>query len=121
MASRALFLVLKRKWYEMIDSGIKLEEYREITAYWIKRLCFTRIDNPFVYCVKEKCCCECFAEAGEDWCAFPFDTVTFQLGYAKNAPRMTFEVESIYVGTGKPEWGADPGKECFIIKLGKRL
>ncbi len=103
----------------MIAAGIKLEEYRDITEYWIKRLCFTRKENPFVYCVAEKCCGECFVEAGEDWCAFPFDEVCFHLGYTNNT--ITFEVKEISIGTGNPEWGAEPGKEYFIIKLGKRI
>lgn len=29
---------LKAKWYRMIESGEKPEEYREATAYWLKRL-----------------------------------------------------------------------------------
>lgn len=33
-----LVLVLKKKWFDMIDSGIKKEEYREIKDYWIRRL-----------------------------------------------------------------------------------
>lgn len=46
--------------------------------------------------------------------------VTFQLGYQKNAPRMTFEIESISMGFGRSVWGA-PDNEVFIIKLGKRI
>ena len=33
-----LDLVLKKKWYDMIESGEKTEEYREIKPYWEKRL-----------------------------------------------------------------------------------
>ena len=33
-----LDLVLKHKWYDLIDSGEKKEEYREIKPYWEKRL-----------------------------------------------------------------------------------
>ena len=33
-----LDLILKSMWYWMIHRGEKLEEYREIKAYWIKRL-----------------------------------------------------------------------------------
>lgn len=97
MASRALFLVLKRKWYEMIDSGIKLEEYREDTPYWTKRL--MKFD-PVLRGLYQ---------------------VTFQLGYQKNAPRMTFEIAGITWGKGRENWGAEPGKNYYIIKLGKRL
>lgn len=33
-----LHLVLKGKWYDMIDRGEKKEEYRENTSYWMKRI-----------------------------------------------------------------------------------
>lgn len=31
---RILHLPLKAMWYEMIESGVKTEEYREIKPYW---------------------------------------------------------------------------------------
>ena len=99
MARRNLFLVLKRKWYEMIDSGIKLEEYRDDTPYWRNRL--MKYSNAALL--------------------RGMFQVTFQLGYKKNAPRMTFELDGITLGKGREEWGAEPGKEYHIIKLGKRL
>lgn len=36
--NNTLFLPLKAKWYDMIESGIKTEEYREFKEYWFKRL-----------------------------------------------------------------------------------
>ena len=33
-----LQLSLKNKWFEMTKAGIKTEDYREITPYWLKRL-----------------------------------------------------------------------------------
>ena len=35
---KTLHLVLKGKWYDMIDRGEKKEEYRENTSYWMKRI-----------------------------------------------------------------------------------
>ena len=99
---KELKLVLKRKWYDMIASGEKTEEYRELTEYWEKRL--------WEYA---------------DWsdyasCARGFDIVTFYLGYTKNRPSMSFYWLGTDIGQGKVEWGAEPGKEYFVIKLGKR-
>ena len=34
---KILDLPLKAKWYDMIESGIKIEEYRENKPYWCKR------------------------------------------------------------------------------------
>jgi hypothetical protein len=34
---------------------------------------------------------------------------------------MTFEIKDIVIGEGKPEWGAEKGKEYFIIKLGRLI
>lgn len=35
---KTLHLNLKKKWFDMILSGEKTEEYREIKGYWIDRL-----------------------------------------------------------------------------------
>lgn len=35
---KILDLPLKKQWYQMIESGEKREEYREIKPYWQKRL-----------------------------------------------------------------------------------
>ena len=36
--NKTLHFVLKRKWWDMIESGDKKEEYRTQSDYWIKRL-----------------------------------------------------------------------------------
>lgn len=36
--SQILHLVLKKQWYNLIESGVKTEEYREIKKYWWQRL-----------------------------------------------------------------------------------
>ena len=89
---KTLKLVLKKKWYDMIASGEKKEEYREITDYWIKRI------------------------SGKG-----YKFVTFYLGYAKNRPSMTFEMQTPLIGTGIPQWGADLGKKYFVLRLGRRI
>lgn len=116
---RKLELILKIRWYEMISSGEKKEEYREIKPYWIKRLCFTRCQEPDVFCSRLNRCSDCFSEAGEEWTAFPFDVVRFRRGYSNTT--MDFEIREISIGKGNPEWGAVDGEDYFIIKLGKRI
>jgi hypothetical protein len=89
-----LHLPLKSEWYNLIESGIKTEEYREIKPYWIKRLCIT--DSNFKH----------------------YDKVKFSYGYTKKT--MTFLIEKISKGKGKKEWGA-MDDEVFIITLGNRV
>ena len=111
-------LSLKGEWYDMIESGIKKEEYREVKPYWIKRLCdefYT--DERCVTCIQDHCL-ECLNRNGRRYSCKPFDVVRFSYGYTKKT--MDFEIKSILIGKGNSEWGA-PDKEVFIIKLGNRL
>lgn len=96
---RLLSLTLKKQWFDLIASGEKKEEYREIKPYWISR--FQAWGNVFDECRD-------------------FNTVEFRNGYSKDAPTMRLECEGISTGRGKTEWGA-PSQEVYIIKLGKIL
>ncbi len=92
-----LHLTLKKKWFDMIASGEKKEEYREIKKHWISRLCNNgNLSDGFQY----------------------YDAVIFRNGYSGGAPLMSLQLEWICIGVGHPEWGAEPGKEYFVIKLG---
>ena len=85
-----LHLTLKKKWFDMILSGEKTEEYRDIKPYYNLRL------------------------IGRE-----YDSVVFRNGYASNAPQFTIELKNITPSTGKPEWGAEEGKVYFVLSLGK--
>ena len=107
-----LDLTLKKEWFDMIASGEKKEEYREIKPYWITRLTsgLTGLDVNIT---------------GNKIHAFPkilqnlkkFKTVTFRNGYQKDAPKIVRQIESITIDTGKAEWGAIEGQYYFVIKL----
>ena len=95
----------------MIESGQKTEEYRAIKPYWLKRLC-TNCSDWCRYCcmlgmVGE---CKCFKPTQE------YTHVCFRYGYTKRI--MTFKIDSISIGKGKPEMGA-PNCDVFIIKFSK--
>lgn len=101
-----LDLPLKAEWYDMIESGEKKEEYREIKPYWIKRLCIRFV-------------CKMCDGAPEMVCFIPrYTHVRFRYGYTKRT--MLFKLNSISVGIGRKEWGA-PDDNVFILKLGERL
>ena len=48
-----------------------------------------------------------------------FSLVTFYSGYSKDRPTFTRRCEGIDIGTGKRDWGAEPGTNYFRIKLGE--
>lgn len=85
-----LHLTLKKQWFDMILSGVKTEEYRDIKPYYNLRL------------------------LGKE-----YDSVIFRNGYARDAPSLTIELKSIRFGTGNPEWGAVPNRKYFVLYLGK--
>lgn len=106
---KVLHLTLKKKWFDMIASGEKKEEYREIKPYWENRLIDqkhqTRLD----------------ASTASDIAWKEFDVVKFTNGYAKDAPIITVECLGITIDYGMSIWGAVEGQQYFIIRLGEIL
>ena len=96
---KTLTLSLKKKWFDMIKAGIKLEEYRQVKPFWIRRL----IENP----------------EDQKHARFKhFDKLVFTLGYPKaddTEKRMEFTGVQIDLCSGKKEWGAVPGVPYFVI------
>lgn len=91
---KTLYLPLKKEWYDMIENDEKKEEYREIKKFWTSRLCD---GNKFKH----------------------FEYVCFSYGYTKR--RMMFRIEEIVVSCGNPKWGAENGKEYYVIRIGERV
>lgn len=119
---KILNLPLKKEWYEMIESGVKTEEYREIKPYWIKRLMAYKDGYKipeFMLEVYSEHITNLKVLLSEDKLeSIDFDSIKFSYGYTKRT--MTFELERITIGKGRKEWGA-PDNDVFIIKLGKRI
>ena len=86
-----LTLPIKKIWFDMILSGEKKEEYRNITPYYTTRFYnIVGTDNKL--------------------------TVKLQNGYSKNAPFIIINA-SLSIGCGKPEWGAEPNIEYYILSI----
>jgi len=94
-----LRLTLKKKWFDMILSGEKKEEYREIKPYWETRLEEAPL-APFLHRFKK------------------FDAVEFTNGYGNDKPKILIECCKIDLDYGRPEWGAKPNKPYYVIYLG---
>lgn len=118
---RILHLALKARWYDMIESGEKTEEYREIKPYWVKRLVWDadygvpvlHEDIEFI-CSRPKGIENLF-DAG--WKPRTYTHVCFRYGYTKRT--MLFPIKEITIGRGNPAWGAPEDRDVFIIKLNK--
>lgn len=106
--TKILHLTLKKKWFDMIASGEKKEEYREIKEYWKNRFVSSLIYDPTI---------EQIIESGFR----SFDKILFKNGYSKSAPTITVECRGIEIGKPKPEWSDNWQGDVFIIKLGKFL
>lgn len=97
-----LTLPIKKKWFDMILSGEKKEEYRKIKAYYAKRFW-----NLWSGCNILK----------------PVDglrEIRFRNGYAKDSPSFVAWC-TLAIGTGKEEWGAEKDKEYFVLTIHRIL
>lgn len=122
-----LHLPLKAEWYNLIESGIKTEEYREIKPYWMKRLLevinidyteYIPIDKASIDFYNQNHKYLNIATKSKSIKFKDYNKVKFTYGYTKKS--MTFEIINITIGKGKIEWGAMDDL-LFIIKLGNRL
>jgi hypothetical protein len=120
-----LRLSLKTKWFEMTKAGIKTEDYRDITPYWIKRLINpTDMDvtiEDVEYYLKGGELCMRKSNAFE---VKKFTTNVMTLGYPKSTDTeriLVFEHKGIEIRTGNPEWGAEQDKLYFVIMHGAIL
>jgi len=119
-----LRLPLKKKWFEMTKAGIKTEDYREITPYWIKRFLMDIevLDPSIDYEELSKLIKEKSLNVRYSFIEYRYNTMT--LGYPKSTDTdriIQFEHAGIEIRTGNPEWGAEPNKLYFVIKHGKAL
>lgn len=103
-----LILPIKKQWFDMILSGGKKEEYREIKPYWtarfLKWLGYPKSVEADVLELLSK-----------------MDTrkpreVLFRDGYSADSPSFT-AMCTLRIGTGKEEWGARPGKRYFVLTI----
>ena len=93
----------------MILKGIKKEEYREHKEYWGKR--FARIFGFKTMKQLDDYINEC-ESAGRHLTLHAM----FRNGYSKQSPYFITRVQ-LTIGTGKEEWGAEPGIKYYVLKI----
>lgn len=92
-----LILPIKKKWFDMILSGEKKEEYRDMTDYYKTRFINNGMlapDNSLVHGA---------AITGVH------RYIYFRNGYSGNSPHFTAEC-TLRIARGNPEWGAEEGR-----------
>lgn len=94
-----LTLPIKSRWFDMIKSGEKGEEYRDATEYWR-----TRLETAFGREIHQAA-----EEQREAW-------IVLRNGYGADRPRLHARV-TVRIGTGREEWGAEPGVEYFVLVI----
>ena len=97
---RMLVLPIKKKWFDMIISGEKTEEYREIKQYYNSR--FKKYMPRKTDFKKEEISPKFF--------------IIFRNGYRYNDPQVICSCK-LSVGMGKEKWGAQPGIKYYILKI----
>lgn len=87
---------IKKQWFDMILSGEKKEEYRDMTAYY--RVRFQNLwEGSLIGGKAER-------------------EIRLRNGYGKDAPSAIATV-TISCGTGRPEWGAAPGAYYYRLHI----
>ena len=110
-----LVLPIKKQWFDMILSGEKKEEYREIKPYYTKR--FSKVGLLM----------EEIAGFGRDECNNviinfkPSTTdrtcqILFRNGYSSESPSFVAKL-SVTIGEGNPDWGAEPGIKYYVLHI----
>ena len=103
-----LILPIKKKWFDMIASGEKKEEYREIKPYYD-----IRIGRALGSCGSlSQCVPEWRKKLMEDRTL----DVIFRNGYGCDVPTL-WATCKVRIGKGKTEWGAEEGKQYYVLKI----
>lgn len=122
---KILELNLKKQWFDMVLSGEKTEEYREIKKHWNRMFykCLTNAPTHYGQCqtivgskvINDCRCYKCDVSEHKH-----FDAIRFSNGYSKDRRQMLVECKGIEIGMGYSPWGATD-ELTFILKLGEIL
>lgn len=131
MGKNTLHLNVTKKWFDMLLSGEKKEEYREIKKFWFDRLLW------FKTCVHYWERLEVIELSWTDSHDYKqvieamwnkkelelkdFDTITFSNGMkpVEVLPRFEVEFTGFEIREGEKKWGAKDGEKYFVLKVGE--
>jgi hypothetical protein len=106
---KILHLTLKKKWFDLIASGEKKEEYRETKGYWENRFIDQKLQGHYDMDYDSRI-------AWKD-----YDYVLAKNGYAKNAPCIIWKNEGFKIGKPNPAWcePEDVDNVVFVLGIGE--
>ena len=120
--SNTIHLPIKRKWFDMILSGEKKEEYREVKPYWWKRLLTVPSATSIAhhlwpdYELSDLEGCGVAPKYGNA------TTLTLTAGYGKDKPRIIIDLKWIDIKKTNPAWCPPKTKGLwFSLRLGEIL
>lgn len=115
-----LTLPIQKKWYDMILSGEKKEEYREIKEYYE-----TRFQNLFgavtiypssIFSDRSEYELLQGEAVPEEIKKDGIQEIIFRNGYSKDSKAIKARCR-LRIGKGRPEWGASPDKQYYILEI----
>lgn len=115
-----LTLPIQKKWYDMILSGAKKEEYREIKEYYE-----TRFQNLFgavtiylssIFSDRSEYKLLQGEAVPEEIRKDSIQEIIFRNGYSKNSKAIKARCR-LRIGKGKIEWGASPDRQYYILEI----
>lgn len=121
-----LKLTIKKKWFDMILSGDKKTEYRDINIYWLRRFTESSINTMLLF--------DQFKSSGindekflknrcrlQEMVREKYTHIQFFNGryFGSELPNFKIKITGFYIGSGVEDWGAENGKEYFSFCLGQ--
>lgn len=104
-----LHLFLEYRWYDMILSGEKREEYRRFCKRWNKAFTGISTEGAPLYS---------FRNGYQQPNVNGYTHVCLHRGYTTTTA--TYRINAVTIGQGRTDWGAPDGEDVYIIKLGER-
>ena len=115
-----LTLPIQKRWFDMILSGEKKEEYRDIKEYYE-----TRFRNLFgaitiypssIFSDRSEYELLQGEAVPEEIRKDSIQEIAFRNGYSKNSKEIKARCR-LRIGKGRPEWGAEPDKQYYILEI----
>jgi len=110
-----LIFPIKKKWFDMIKTGIKKEEYREIKPYYTTRLSKLWCKNYLCEKYNPKMQ-ELFINWIKEKNEIEYGQILFRNGYSTDSESFIAQC-GLRIGTGRTEWGAMEETEYYIFSI----